>query len=331
MALFEGKVENNYKEYFEYVYNEMVKLNNYMKKNGVKTTVFTDGQLERVKYASECDQIDPRAIFAIKPQVTNMVKFANDHLYVPDPDQNVILLYMIDNKTFMRGGNFKNDVDRGYVEKLKVAVNQFLPNPNHIKQKPKLVGPPVKRTPVSNDNKDRDENDNQRYRKGVTYSFKEKDRFVKPNKDTLEALMLYLEAERELYAMGVGGAEQVDNQNPTQNYGDRLIVKTVEVVKAYVNAPCLKVENDLSIRQKALENVERIKSYLGKGTHLDALYASINDAKKRGAMKGSTTKGIARGAAAKLVLEEKGVNLNDVLVESTPIDDETRKKVEKLR
>lgn len=342
MALFgQEKVDNVYKDYFDYVYNEMLKLNEYMKKNGVQTTVFSPGQLARVKYASECDKIDPRAILAIKAQVTNMVKYANEHLYVPEPDQNIILMYMIDNKNFMRGGNFKNDVDRGYVEKLKAAINQFLPNPEHIKQKAKInTNPDVidkmlsakgKRKPVSNDNEDRSQNDNQRYRKGLTYTFKSKDRFVEPNKETLEALLLFLEAERELYTMGVGGVEHVDNQNPTQNYGDRLIVKTIEVIEAYKNAPCIKVENDLSIRQKALENVERIKSYLGKGSHLDALYAAFNDARKRGAMKGIVTKAIGRGQAALAVLTEKGIKLEDVLLESTPIDEALRKKVEKMR
>ena len=70
---------------------------------------------------------------------------------------------------------------------------------------------------------------------------------------------------------------------------------------------------------------------MGKGSHLDALYASFNDARKRGAMKGNTTKAIGRGQAALAVLTEKGIKLEDVLLESTPIDEALRKKVEKMR
>ena len=331
MILFQDKVDNTNKAFWQNVYDEMVRLNDFMKSNGVQTTVFTQGQLARVKHATECDKIDPRAMFAVAPHFKNMVSFASANLYGPVPDQNIILMYMMDNKTFMRGGNFKNTVDRGYVEKLKEAINTFLPNPDHIKQKPKLVGPPIKRTQVHNDNENRADNDNQRYRKGVTYTFKKRDRFVKPNKETLQALLLYAEAERELYSMGVGGVEHVDNQNPTQNYGDRLIVKTIEVIKAYINAPFLKESNDLAIRAKALEHVEKIKGYMQPGTRIDALYAAFNDAKKRGALKGSTTKAIGRGEAAQQVLASLGIKLEDVLVDSEPIDAETIKKVEKMR
>ena len=331
MILFQDKVDNTNKAFWQNVYDEMVKLNDFMKQNGVQTTVFTSGQLARVKYAAECDKIDPRAMFAVAPQFKNMVDFANRNLYVPVPDRNVILMYMLDNKTFMRGGNFKNNIDRGYVEKLKDAINTFLPNPEHISQKPKIVGPPVKRKQVHNDNENRDENDNQRYRKGVVYSFKKKDKFIRPNKQTLEALLLYAAAERELYTMGVGGVEHVDNQNPTQNYGDRMIVKTAEVIRAYVNAEFLTEANDLAIRARALEHVERIKGYMQPGTRLEALMAAFNDSKKRGAFKGTTTKAISRGAAAKQVLESLGIKLEDVLVDSEAIDAATIKKVEKMR
>ena len=131
--------------------------------------------------------------------------------------------------------------------------------------------------------------------------------------------------------MGVGGVEHVDNQNPTQNYGDRMIVKTAEVIRAYVNAEFLTEANDLAIRARALEHVERIKGYMKPGTRLDALMAAFNDAKKRGAFKGTTTKAISRGAAAKQVIEDLGIKLEDVLVDTEAIDAATLKKVEKMR
>lgn len=300
MALFgQEKVDNVYKDYFAQVYNEMVKLNEFMKKNGVNVPVFKPTQLTRVKLASEADKIDPMAIFAIQSPFANMVEFANKHLYVPNPDQNIILMYMVDNTNFMCGGNSKSEVNSGYVEKLKKAISDFLPLAPKAKVN-RTVASNKKLKPVSNDNEDREQNDNQRYRKRAYSNFtvKPTDQFIVPAEDieTIRALELYAENERDLCMLRVGGVEHVDNQNPTRNHGDRFIVKTQEIIDAYKKAPYIKLERALSIRKKALEAAATMASSLSVGTRMDA-FRIYFDPKKR-AVKSLTTRSLKEGGFA---------------------------------
>lgn len=328
MGLMPVKTKNIFKDYFANLYTEMVKLNEYMVQNGVKVNVFTENQLARVKYASECDEINPKAYITIKPYADKMVKYAEQNLYCENPERNIVLMYMIDNKSFMRGGNFKNNVDRGYVESLKLNINQFLPNPAHLKQKPKLVGPPVKRPQVNNNHENPAENDNQRYRRGPRFfKFKPAEKLVRPNQETLDALIGFYNAEQELYQMGVGGVEHVDNQNPTQNPADALIVKTGEVILAYARAPYLKHKNDLSIRAKATRNTELIRSYLEEGTHLDGLHGTFTHSRLRAGLKSLVRNESNKHTIIAPQLEEQGIALEDALVESTKLDEKTLKAI----
>lgn len=306
-------VTNEYKEYFKNAYETLKQLDSVAYENGLGH-LFTEKELRKFKYASEVDRINEYAYPVMQPTIDKIIAFAQDSFLSENPQVKNMITQLVQYKSFKRGGNKNSRQDRGAVEILKDNIKQYLENPTQLPKATVKKKDPVKK------------NINQsKLKEPRVFTLTDKDELVKPNEQTWQALRALERAWATLIKANI--EHRIDNQNPTENWADRMHVSWFEELQAYKDAKVLLKKDDDKIREKASTLAKQFESYVKtKTTPLDAASTHAKSRRKFFALKGNIKKAVRKQEQIEQQLVEQGKNLEERLTETTPIKDEGKNK-----
>lgn len=306
-------VTNEYKEYFKNAYETLKQLDSVAYENGLGH-LFTEKELRKFKYASEVDRINEYAYPVMQPTIDKIIAFAEDSFLSENPQVKNMITQLVQYKSFKRGGNKNSRQDRGAVEILKDNIKQYLENPTQLPKATVKKKAPVKK------------NINQsKLKEPRVFTLTDKDELVKPNEQTWQTLRALERAWATLIKANI--EHRIDNQNPTENWADRMHVSWFEELQAYKDAKVLLKKDDDKIREKASTLAEQFESYVKtKTTPLDAASTHAKSRRKFFALKGNIKKAVRKQEQIEQQLVEQGKNLEERLTETTPIKDEGKNK-----
>ncbi len=306
-------VENNNKEFFKETAEYLKQLDKvfYEAKAG---HLFTEKELRKLAYAGESDRINAYAFPVMYPTIKRIKDFCDTMILSENPPVDYVISHLVNNRSIRRGKNKGNKQDRGAIEILKDNIKEYLENPTKL---PK---------PVSKMKKPVAKNANQtRLKAPRVFTLKDKDDLVKPNDQTMNAL---LDLEKEYCVLIKANVEQViDNQNPTQNYADRLHVSIWEELDAYKQAKVLLKKDDDKIRDKASELAGKFKNYIEeKSAPLEAEGSHRTNLRKLTALKGNIKKAVRKEEQIEEQLANNGETVDNRVVPTEPIKDKGRNR-----
>lgn len=306
-------VTNEYKEYFKNAHETLKQLDSVAYENGLGH-LFTEKELRKFKYASEVDRINEYAYPVMQPTIDKIIAFAEDSFLSENPQVKNMITQLVQYKSFKRGGNKNSRQDRGAVEILKDNIKQYLENPTQLPKATVKKKDPVKK------------NINQsKLKEPRVFTLTDKDELVKPNEQTWQALRALERAWATLIKANI--EHRIDNQNPTENWADRMHVSWFEELQAYKDAKVLLKKDDDKIREKASTLAKQFESYVKtKTTPLDAASTHAKSRRKFFALKGNIKKAVRKQEQIEQQLVEQGKNLEERLTETTPIKDEGKNK-----
>ncbi len=306
-------VTNEYKEYFKNAHETLKQLDSVAYENGLGH-LFTEKELRKFKYASEVDRINEYAYPVMQPTIDKIIAFAQDSFLSENPQVKNMITQLVQYKSFKRGGNKNSRQDRGAVEILKDNIKQYLENPTQLPKATVKKKDPVKK------------NINQsKLKEPRVFTLTDKDELVKPNEQTWQALRALERAWATLIKANI--EHRIDNQNPTENWADRMHVSWFEELQAYKDAKVLLKKDDDKIREKASTLAKQFESYVKtKTTPLDAASTHAKSRRKFFALKGNIKKAVRKQEQIEQQLVEQGKNLEERLTETTPIKDEGKNK-----
>lgn len=306
-------VTNEWKNYFKNAYEKLKKLDEVAYENGLGH-FFTEKELRKFKYASEVDRINEYAYPVMQPTIDKIIAFAQDSFLSENPQVKNMITQLVQYKSFKRGGNKNSRQDRGAVEILKDNIKQYLENPTQLPKATVKKKDPVKK------------NINQsKLKEPRVFTLTDKDELVKPNEQTWQALRALEKAWATLIKANI--EHRIDNQNPTENWADRMHVSWFEELQAYKDAKVLLKKDDDKIREKASTLAKQFESYVKtKTTPLDAASTHAKSRRKFFALKGNIKKAVRKQEQIEQQLVEQGKNLEERLTETTPIKDEGKNK-----
>ena len=306
-------VTNEYKEYFKNAHETLKQLDSVAYENGLGH-LFTEKELRKFKYASEVDRINEYAYPVMQPTIDKIIAFAEDSFLSENPQVKNMITQLVQYKSFKRGGNKNSRQDRGAVEILKDNIKQYLENPTQLPKATVKKKDPVKK------------NINQsKLKEPRVFTLTDKDELVKPNEQTWQALRALEKAWATLIKANI--EHRIDNQNPTENWADRMHVSWFEELQAYKDAKVLLKKDDDKIREKASTLAKQFESYVKtKTTPLDAASTHAKSRRKFFALKGNIKKAVRKQEQIEQQLVEQGKNLEERLTETTPIKDEGKNK-----
>lgn len=303
-------VKNEHKEYFLETYKFLKELDSFFYDGGAGH-LFTEKELRKLKYAGEVDQINNYAYPVMKPTIDRIVGFATYYFLNDNAPIDLKLSNIINNKSFRRGFNKGNSEDRGAIEILKDNIKEYLENPTKLPKRFNKKKAPVK--PGINQS---------RLKQPRVFTLKDKDELVRPNQATWDALCELEKAYLELKKANV--VPNIDNQNPTQNYADRMHVTFFEDMEAYKEANVMLKRNDDSVRNIANDLVKRIKGYIEEqSTPFAAEVEHRKNLRKFSALKGNIKKASRKAPQIMEQLNLKGETLENRL---TPTEEIVEKK-----
>lgn len=306
-------VTNEYKEYFKNAYETLKQLDSVAYENGLGH-LFTEKELRKFKYASEVDRINEYAYPVMQPTIDKIIAFAQDSFLSENPQVKNMITQLVQYKSFKRGGNKNSRQDRGAVEILKDNIKQYLENPTQLPKATVKKKDPVK--PGINQSK---------LKEPRVFTLTDKDELVKPNEQTWQALRALERAWATLIKANI--EHRIDNQNPTENWADRMHVSWFEELQAYKDAKVLLKKDDDKIREKASTLAKQFESYVKtKTTPLDAASTHAKSRRKFFALKGNIKKAVRKQEQIEQQLVEQDKNLEERLTETTPIKDEGKNK-----
>lgn len=306
-------VTNEYKEYFKNAHETLKQLDSVAYENGLGH-LFTEKELRKFKYASEVDRINEYAYPVMQPTIDKIIAFAQDSFLSENPQVKNMITQLVQYKSFKRGGNKNSRQDRGAVEILKDNIKQYLENPTQLPKATVKKKDPVKK------------NINQsKLKEPRVFTLTDKDELVKPNEQTWQALRALERAWATLIKANI--EHRIDNQNPTENWADRMHVSWFEELQAYKDAKVLLKKDDDKIREKASTLAKQFESYVKtKTTPLDAASTHAKSRRKFFALKGNIKKAVRKQEQIEQQLVEQDKNLEERLTETTPIKDEGKNK-----
>lgn len=306
-------VTNEWKNYFKNAYEKLKKLDEVAYENGLGH-FFTEKELRKFKYASEVDRINEYAYPVMQPTIDTIIAFAEDSFLNENPQIRNMISQLISYKSVKRGGNKKSRQDRGAVERLKDNIKEYLENPTQLPKAVVKKKDPVK--PGINQSK---------LKQPRVFTLKDKDELVKPNEQTWQALRALEKAWATLIKANI--EHRIDNQNPTENWADRMFVSWFEELQAYKDAKVLLKKDDDKIRDKASTLAEQFESYIKtKTTPLEAASKHSKLRRQFFALKRNVKKSVRKQEQIEQQLVEQGKTLDERLTETTPIKDEGKNK-----
>lgn len=298
--------KNKYKKFFADTHEYMKKLDKvfYDAKAG---HLFTEKELRKLEFAANSERINVYAYPVMAPTIKRIKDFCNKMILSKNPPKNITISNLVNNRAIRRGKNKGNKQDRGAVEILKDNIKEYLENPTKLPSSVAKLRKPVPK------------NANQaNLKEPRVFTLQDKDELVKPNEETMNAL---LALEKEYCILIKANVEQqIDNKNATQNYADRFHVSVLEELNAYKNAKVILKKDDDKIREKANQLVENFGRYIkDKDTPLEAEGKHRTNIRKLTALKGNIKKSVRKETQIKEQLEAKGKSVDETVVPTQPI------------